>query len=141
MIRYQLSCDSGHQFEAWFPSAHAFDSQKSLGQVTCSVCGSAEVKKDLMAPAVRPARSQGEKPKLSQPKTEIEAAIAEMRRQVEENSEYVGMSFASEARRIHDGDAPERAIYGEAKLEDARAMLEDGIQVAPLPFMPKRQAN
>lgn len=141
MIKYQLRCDKDHAFEAWFQSAHAFDSLKSAGHVACAVCGSLEIKKDLMAPTVRPARRQGEKQQLSQPKTDIEAAFAEMRRQVEENSEYVGLSFASEARRIHDGEAPERAIYGEAKLEDARAMLEDGIAVAPLPFMPKRHTN
>lgn len=141
MIKYQLTCDKDHGFEAWFQSAHAFDTLKTAGHVTCAVCGSAGVKKDLMAPAVRPARARGEKPLLSEPKTEVEKALAEMRRHVEENSEYVGLGFAAEARRMHEGEVPERAIYGEAKLEEARAMLEDGIPVAPLPFMPRRQTN
>lgn len=141
MIKYQLTCDKDHGFEAWFQSAHAFDVLKSAGHVACAVCGSKAVRKDLMAPTVRPARSRGERPKLAEPRSEVEVALAEMRRHVEENSEYVGLGFATEARRMHEGEVPERAIYGEAKLEEARAMLEEGIPVAPLPFMPKRQTN
>ena len=64
-----------------------------------------------------------------------------MKKQVEDNSDYVGMSFASEARAMHDGDAPARAIYGEAGIEDAKALLEDGIPVLPLPFLPGRKSN
>jgi len=78
---------------------------------------------------------------LSQPASEVEKAIAEMRRKIEDNSDYVGADFASEARAIHDGDAPERAIYGEAKPDEARALIEDGVQVAPLPFLPNRKMN
>jgi hypothetical protein len=94
-----------------------------------------------MAPAVRPARKAGDKPKLKEPASDLEAAMAEMRRQIEANSDYVGLNFAAEARRMHEGEIDERAIHGEAKAEDARALLEDGIPVAPLPFLPKRQAN
>ena len=94
-----------------------------------------------MAPAVRPARRAGEKPKLQAPQNDVEAAMAEMRRQIEANSDYVGMNFASEARAMHEGKIDERSIYGEAKPEEARALLEEGIPVAPLPFMPKRQTN
>ena len=72
---------------------------------------------------------------------ELEQALAALRRQVEENSEYVGGSFAAEARRIHEGEAPERAIYGEAKPDEARQLIEDGVQIAPLPFLPRRKAN
>ena len=72
---------------------------------------------------------------------ELEQALAALRRQVEENSEYVGGNFAAEARRIHDGDAPERAIYGEAKPDEARKLVEDGVQIAPLPFVPRRKTN
>lgn len=71
----------------------------------------------------------------------MEKAFAAMRRQVEENSEYVGLNFVAEARRIHDGTTPARSIYGEAKAEDARQLIEDGVQVAPLPFMPARKVN
>ena len=101
-----------------------------------------------MAPAVRPARTAaaaqpeaGGRPDLSAPGSELEAKLAELRRQVEENSEYVGMNFAAEARAIHAGDTPGRPIYGEAKPDDARAMIEEGLPVAPLPFMPARKVN
>ena len=141
MIRYDLKCTKGHDFDGWFKSAEAFDSLSKAGHVTCTICGVADVEKRIMAPAVRPARSLGEKPKLTEPQNDIQAAMAEMRRKVEENSEYVGLNFASEARAMHEGTIDERSIYGEAKPDEARALLEDGIPVAPLPFMPKRQAN
>lgn len=141
MIRYDLTCREGHTFDSWFQSAEAFDALQAAGHLSCAICGATGVEKRMMAPAVRPARKAGEKPKLKEPASDLEAAMAEMRRQIEENSDYVGMNFAAEARRMHDGEIDERAIYGEAKAEDARALLEDGIPVAPLPFLPKRQAN
>lgn len=141
MIRYDLRCDKGHEFDCWFQSARAYDSLKAAGHVACATCGSTEVEKLLMAPAVRPARKAGEKRALQEPQSEIEAAFAELRRQIETNSDYVGMNFAAEARRMHEGVIDERSIYGEAKPEEARALIEDGIPVAPLPFLPKRQAN
>lgn len=140
MIRYTLTCDRNHGFESWFKSAEAFDTLLAAGHVTCGVCGSTKVTKDLMAPAVRPARKAAERP-LSAPGTDIEKALAQMRREVEENSEYVGLNFASEARRIHSGEAPDRSIYGEARIEEAKKLLEDGVPVAPLPFMPARKTN
>ncbi len=141
MIRYDLTCPEGHTFDSWFQSAEAFDALRAARHLSCAICGAAGVEKRIMAPAVRPARKAGEKPKLKEPASDLEAAMAEMRRQIEANSDYVGMNFATEARRMHEGEIDERAIYGEAKAEDARALLEDGIPVAPLPFLPKRQAN
>jgi len=145
MIRYALTCPNDHSFESWFQSAEAFDRLAALGQVTCAVCGASGVSKSLMAPSVRPARKAGEaepQPRpLSTPANPAEEALAALRRKVEENSEYVGMNFASEARAIHDGDAPDRAIYGEARLDEARKLIEDGVPVAPLPFMPGRKSN
>ena len=141
MIRYSLTCTKDHGFESWFASASAFDALKGAGHVTCPVCGSSGVEKTLMAPAVRPARKAGEKAKLTEPQNDLEAALAEMRRQVEANSDYVGLNFVAEARRMHEGEIDERSIYGEAKPEEARALLEDGVPVAPLPFMPPRKAN
>lgn len=143
MIRYTLKCESDHSFDSWFQSAEAFDKLLAAGMVACSVCGSSKVSKALMAPSVQPARKAAEKPEapLSAPQGEVEQALAAMRRHVEENSDYVGMNFAAEARAMHDGDAPERAIHGEAKLEEAKALLEDGIPVAPLPFLPRRKTN
>jgi hypothetical protein len=115
---------------------------QAAGQVACPVCGSAEVAKELMAPAVRPARKAGiTKPDLSAPGSEVEAKLAALRRQIEENSDYVGMNFAAEARAIHAGDAPDRLIHGEARPDEARAMIEEGLPVAPLPFLPARKVN
>jgi hypothetical protein len=141
MIHYDLTCPNGHNFDSWFQSAEAFDALQAAGYLSCAVCGAAGIEKRIMAPAVRPARKAGDKPKLKEPASDLEAAMAEMRRQIEANSDYVGLNFAAEARRMHEGEIDERAIHGEAKAEDARALLEDGIPVAPLPFLPKRQAN
>ena len=141
MIHYDLKCDKGHDFDGWFQSAEGYDSLRRAGHVTCTVCGTGEVDKRIMAPAVRPAKSVGEKPKLTEPQNDIEAAFAEMRAEIEARAEYVGLNFAAEARAMHEGKIDDRAIYGEARPEEARALLEDGIPVAPLPFVPKRQAN
>jgi hypothetical protein len=137
MIRYALRCDSDHGFDSWFGSAEAYDRLRAAGHVACPDCGSTKVDKALMAPNVAPSR----KAALSAPPDPREAALAELRRRVEENAEYVGLEFATEARRIHEGDAPERSIYGEARPDDARRLIEDGIPVAPLPFLPKARAN
>lgn len=147
MIRYTLKCDQSHSFESWFASAEAFEKLHAAGMVLCAICGSSEVEKALMAPAVRPARkaaAPAEAPAaapLSAPQNKMEEALAAMRREVEENSDYVGLNFAAEARAMHTGERPERAIHGEAKLEEARALLEEGIPVTPLPFLPKRSSN
>jgi hypothetical protein len=171
MIRYALTCKNAHSFDSWFASAGAYDALHGAGHVSCPACGSVEVQKSLMAPAVTPARKKAypmqaaqaapnpdpqragrtgvsvpagqadtNRP-LSQPQSEVETALAALRAQIEANSDYVGMNFAREARAIHDGTAPDRSIYGEARPEDARALLEDGIKVAPLPFMPPRKTN
>ncbi|WP_347311028.1 DUF1178 family protein [Defluviimonas sp. SAOS-178_SWC] len=143
MIRYALTCANDHGFESWFQSAEAFDRLAASGLVACAVCGSDKVAKTLMAPSVRPARQSTEpaaKP-LTTPQNPAEMALAAMRRQIEENSDYVGMNFAAEARAIHDGEAPERSIYGEARADEARKLIEDGVPVAPLPFLPARKTN
>lgn len=146
MIRYSLSCRAGHRFESWFQTAEAFAALDASAKLACPVCGTAEVAKELMAPSVRPGRGAAAvpadvRPNLREPASELEAAIAALRKEIAENSDYVGMNFAAEARRIHDGDAPERAIYGEARPEEARKLLEDGVPVAPLPFMPARKVQ
>ncbi len=145
MIHYALTCDRNHDFDSWFQSADAFDKLSKAGMVACTHCGATKVTKTLMAPAVRPARKSAtttmEGRALSTPASPVEKALAALRRQVEENSEYVGMNFAAEARAIHDGDKPGRAIYGEARADEARKLIEDGVPVAPLPFLPSRKAN
>jgi hypothetical protein len=129
VIRYDLVCDTGHAFDAWFGSAAAFDRQSAAGHIACPDCGTTAVTKALMAPAV------------STREAARAAALARLREEVETKSDYVGLRFAAEARAIHEGRAPERAIYGEARPDEARALIEDGVPVAPLPFIPKARAN
>ncbi|MFV2033653.1 MAG: DUF1178 family protein [Halocynthiibacter sp.] len=148
MIRYALKCANDHSFESWFQSADAFVKVGTAGMVVCPVCGVSAVEKAIMAPPVRPARA-ATMPKptpktahpLSQPANATEAALARLRKEIESNSEYVGMNFATEARAIHDGDAPRRSIYGEAAPKEAKSLIEDGVPVAPLPFTPQRKIN
>lgn len=143
MIQYTLKCADGHTFDSWFQSGAAFDKLAAAGMVSCAICGSPKVEKSVMAPRVRTARDAAEPPvpTLSEPAHPAEQALAELRRKVEQNSDYVGMNFATEARAMHDGDAPARSIYGEAKMEEARSLIEDGIPVMPLPFRPGRKNN
>ena len=138
MIHYDLVCPSNHRFDSWFQSAAAFDSLLAAGHVACPVCGATEVSKALMAPALL---ATPRPPSLRDPGNDQETALAALRAKVEANSEYVGMGFVAEARAMHDGDAPERSIYGEARMDEAIKLLEDGVPVAPLPFMPTRKAN
>ena len=137
MIRYALRCENGHDFDSWFQSAEAYDRARSSGFATCPECGSAKVDKALMAPGVRTAR----KAALSEPEGDKEKALAELRKKIESESEYVGLNFAKEARAMHEGDVPHRAIYGEAKIDEAKRLIEDGVPVAPLPFTPKARVN
>ncbi len=137
MIRYSLRCDNGHEFEGWFRSARAFDSQKAAGQVVCGFCGSTSVDKALMAPAV-PKKSDGPE---ATPESAVSDAIAKLRAHVEANSDYVGAAFPDEARAMHEGRSRTRAIHGEARPDEARALIEDGIPVAPLPFRPRQKSN
>ena len=144
MIRYSLKCAADHSFDSWFQSATAFDALAASGHVTCPVCGSAEISKTLMAPAVSPARNSATPSidkALSTPANPQEEALAAMRAEVEANSDYVGKSFVTEARKMHEGTAPPRAIHGEARLDEAKKLVEDGVPVMPLPFLPPRKVN
>lgn len=136
MIRYNLRCDNDHSFDSWFASSGAYDTLRAAGQIACPTCGNTNIQKALMAPSVT-----AEDRPLSTPRTEPEKAIAQMRAEIEANSEHVGLRFAEEARAMHDGTAPKRQIHGEAKAEEARALIEDGVPVVPLPFLPKTKAN
>ena len=138
MIRYTLSCDKDHQFESWFQSSNAFDALALGGHLACAICGSAAVTRAIMSPSVP---SKGNAVDLKMPTSDSEKALIKMRKNVEDSSDYVGPSFADEARKMHDGDAPERAIWGEANFADAKKLIDDGISVVPLPFMPKRKTN
>ena len=143
MIRYTLKCANGHSFKSWFRSADAYERVRAAGMVACAECGSTEVDKTIMAPNVRPGRKAEARRSRApaDPQAGREAMLARIRAEVEANSEYVGMNFASEARATHEGDAPGRSIYGEARPRDAKSLIEDGIPVAPLPFTPTRKTN
>ena len=144
MIKYALACEQAHEFESWFPSSEAFEAQRKRGFVTCPFCDSAKVEKQIMAPSV--ARTD-KTPKVPAPDAQAFAVLSEKERQIREalralrehvmkNSEDVGKNFVEEARKIHHGEAEERSIYGEADLAEARALLEEGIDVLPLPVVP-----
>lgn len=143
MIRYALECDQAHLFEAWFGSSGDYDDQAARGLVECPYCASRQVKKQIMAPAVAGTKRTAADPARMQ--TLMMEAANRARRHVEENCDYVGDRFAAEARRLHDSEGPARGIYGEASPLEVKALLEDGVQVAPLPPAltprPKRQVN
>ena len=141
MIQYALKCDQGHQFESWFQSASAFDALAASGHLSCALCGSTEVVKAIMAPRVSKTVPAPKTPALSTPQSDDEKALSALRKHVEENADYVGGNFAQEARSMYLGATPERAIYGEANGAEAKALIEDGVPVAPLPFLPNRKAN
>lgn len=140
MIQYTLKCDQDHYTESWFKSADAYDALEKRGHLACVICGSGQVTKALMAPRVRISEgNDAQVPLLSEPSGEAEQALAAMRKKVEETSDYVGDSFAKEARAMHLGEKPERSIYGEARLDQAKALIEDGVPLMPLPFRPKQK--
>lgn len=143
MIRFSLTCENKHSFESWFASNEAFETLKASGHLVCEVCGSADVSKSIMAPRInKNSDSVAPKPpSLSDTAHPKEKILKELKEKIEKNSENVGLAFAKEARAIHEGTAPERAIIGEAKPAEAMSLIEDGIGVMPLPFTPTRKTN
>ncbi len=137
MIKFSLKCSNNHQFDSWFGSNDDFDRLKTRGLISCVVCGAAEIEKAIMAPQV-PARSRTKETPLSAPASPAEQAVKELRAKIEKSADDVGTNFAAEARKIHDGDAPERSIFGQAKPEEARSLIKDGVPVIPLPWSNKR---
>ena len=135
-----MRCTDGHRFDSWFASGSDFDRLRAAGHLACAICGGAGIEKDLMAPAVATTESRAapEETPLSAPASPAEQALAELRRRIEATTEDVGRNFAAEARRIHAGEATARPILGEARLSDARALVEDGIPIAPLPWSSRK---
>ena len=129
MIRYALVCEADHEFEGWFGASGDFDDQVALGQLTCPVCATHAVRKQIMAPAVTGTRKRDEPAVRSM----MMEAMGKVRAHVEENFDYVGNRFAAEARQIHEGSAEARGIYGEASREEVKALVDDGVPIAPLP--------
>lgn len=141
MIVFDLACGQGHVFEAWFGSSADYEDQRGRGLIACPVCGAKDVEKAVMAPSVAPKGNRSEAlvsmrggaPRPAEMKAML-AALATAQAKLLEGSEHVGTRFAEEARAIHDGDAPERPIHGQATHEEAKALIEEGVPVAPLPL-------
>ncbi len=145
MIKYALACEQAHEFESWFPSSEAYDEQRRRGLVTCPQCDSPRVEKQIMAPRVgRTGRGEAApSPAESQPvavisdrERELRAMLRAFREHVTKNAEDVGDAFPEEARKMHYGEAEHRSIYGQAHPAEAKALLEEGIEVLPLPLVP-----
>jgi len=136
MIKYALICDHEHGFEGWFGSSADYDDQTGRGLLSCPVCGSAAVRKAIMAPAVAGTKAKGRPDVAPQMRSMMMEAMGKVRAHVEENFDYVGDAFAREARDIHEGKSEERGIYGEATPTEVKKLVEDGVPVAPLPPKP-----
>ncbi|MCL7998739.1 DUF1178 family protein [Brucella pseudogrignonensis] len=138
MIRFSLHCDHGHEFEGWFRDNADFDRQSERKLVSCPVCNSPDIQKSLMAPAVSTSRSKEQVAiAMDQAQKQVLEQMRELSRKVRENADYVGDQFAEEARKIHFGETEARGIYGEASKEDVHSLLEDGVEVMPLPVFPE----
>jgi hypothetical protein len=154
MIRYNLRCDKGHAFESWFQSSSAYESQEKRRLVNCPACGSAKVERAIMAPQIvsqkgrdsaepmpAPAPSTevtapGSTPLMMAQERELRAKLKELRDHIVKNADNVGERFPNEARKMHYGDIEHRPIYGEASPDEARSLIEEGVEVSPLPVLP-----
>lgn len=134
MTNYNLICDKEHEFEGWFRSSSDYDDQIAKKLIACPFCGSTKISKGIMAPNVATGRRKDAARDEKLQKTMIKA-LKEVRKQVEDNSDYVGEKFAYEARAIHYGDAEERSIYGEATKDDVDELKEEGIDVTSIPWI------
>jgi len=139
MIRFDLICDEQHGFEAWFSSNDDFDTQNARGLVNCPQCGSSKVEKALMTPSVSTSRNKKAATQLAMNNAQ-QAAMDQLRQAVKtirENSEDVGERFPEEARRIHYGESEERGIIGQAKPDEVKSLVDEGVSIAPLPDLPE----
>lgn len=141
MIRYALLCEHEHAFEGWFGASADFDDQQARGLIDCPVCASKAVRKAIMAPAVAGTKRRSQNDPPGQSQAMMMEAMGRIRRHVEENFDDVGDAFAAEARAIHEGRSEDRGIYGQASPSEVRALVEDGVQVAPLPPEPLKKSE
>lgn len=143
MIKYALRCEVEHEFEAWFGSSSDYDDQAARGLVECPFCGSRGVSKQIMAPAVAGTKRIAEPDPAVRQKMQsmMMEAAREVRAHVEQNFDYVGDSFAREARDIHEGRSEKREIYGEATPAEVKKLKEDGVPCSPLPATPPDPAK
>jgi hypothetical protein len=154
MIRYNLRCDRGHAFESWFQSSSAYESQEKRKLVSCPACGSAKVERAIMAPQIVSKKGRDSTPPAAAPAAATEVAaptstpllmaqerelrvkLKELRDHIVKNADNVGERFPNEARKMHYGDIEHRPIYGEASPEEARSLIDEGVEVSPLPVLP-----
>jgi hypothetical protein len=154
MIRYNLRCERGHAFESWFQSSSAYESQEKRKLVNCPSCGSAKVERAIMAPQIvsKKGRDSAEPapapvaatevaaptstPLMMAQERELRAKLKELRDHIVKNADNVGERFPNEARKMHYGDIEHRPIYGEASPEEARSLIDEGVEVSPLPVLP-----
>jgi hypothetical protein len=156
MIRYNLRCERGHAFESWFQSSSAYESQEKRKLVNCPACGSAKVERAIMAPQivskkgrdtappapaaapeVADAAAPTAMPLMMAQERELRAKLKELRDHIVKNADNVGERFPNEARKMHYGDIEHRPIYGEASPEEARSLIDEGVEVSPLPVLPE----
>ena len=152
MIRYQLRCELGHPFESWFRSSAAYETQERRKLVSCPTCGSSKVERAIMAPqivskmgrdstAVAPAAeatpAPASTPLMLAQERELRVKLKELRDHIVKNADNVGERFATEARAMHYGDKEHRPIYGEASPDEAKSLIDEGIEVSPLPTLPE----
>jgi len=151
MIRYNLRCERGHAFESWFQSSQAYESQEKRKLVNCPSCGSAKVERAIMAPQIVSKKSRdravpapaatetttpASTPLMMAQERELRAKLRELRDHIVKNADNVGERFPNEARKMHYGDIEHRPIYGEASPEEARSLIDEGVEVSPLPVLP-----
>ena len=154
MIKYSLVCDAAHEFESWFPGSESYEEQARRGFVECPHCQSTKVSKAIMAPNVArkdrdaapaepatPAPPAAPQPValLDEKQQHLRAMIRDLHEKIVASSDDVGESFPEEARKMHEGETPARSIRGKASFEEARALLEDGIPVLPIPDLPEER--
>lgn len=146
MIRYSLKCEAGHGFESWFRSSGDYDAQRKRKLVTCPMCDSAKVEKQIMAPAIGrsekktsavPAAETTTVAMMSPEETEFRKKLRDLRDHVTKNADYVGEQFPDLARKMHHEEIEKRSIYGEAKPEEVRSLVDEGVELAPLPVLPE----
>jgi hypothetical protein len=135
LIAYSLTCQAGHEFEGWFANSSAYADQAKAGELACPVCGDANVTKAVMAPAVKTSVTKAKGRPVVEPEEhqKIRQFVAGFRKFVEENADYVGPRFPEEARKIHYGETEARHIYGESTVAQAKELIEEGIEIAPMP--------
>jgi hypothetical protein len=153
MIRYNLRCERGHAFESWFQSSQAYEIQEKRKLVNCPSCGSARVERAIMAPRIVSKKSReratpvpaaateataptSTTPLMMAQDHELRAKLRELRDHIVKNADNVGERFPVEARKMHYGDIEHRPIYGEASPEEARSLIDEGVEVSPLPVLP-----